>query len=127
MSKISVIICEPGEKARYADIENDLKTMQNIVDGYIEMLMPFNNDVCIVCNEEGKMNSLSLNRTIEDENGNVIDIIAGTFILCWAPIESEEFESLPEKVAGELFNKFYEPEEFFYTGDDIDYSMDFCF
>lgn len=125
MSKISVIICEPGEKARYADIENDLKTMQNIVDGYIEALMPFNNDICIICNEEGKMNSLSLNRTIYDENENIIDIIAGTFVLCWAPIDSEEFESLPEKVAEEMFNKFYEPEEFFYTGDEFDYSMDF--
>ena len=37
-----------------------------------------------------------MNRAIQDENGKVLDIIAGPFFICYAPIESEKFLSLPK-------------------------------
>ena len=41
----------------------------------------YKDQVAIVCNEEGKLNGLPLNRTIYDSEGNYIDVIAGTFFM----------------------------------------------
>ena len=68
--------------------------------------MPWDDDVAIICNEEGKVNGMPLNRIIKDENGQTIDIIAGTFFLCYAPIESENFLSLPDDLIKKYREKF---------------------
>lgn len=52
MSKISVIIKEPGKKPRHTHISNTLKNLQNIVGGYIEVVRIADNAAFIV-NEEG--------------------------------------------------------------------------
>lgn len=45
--------------------------MQETVGGYIEEYMPFDDEVAIICNEEGKMNGAELNRAIYSEPENV--------------------------------------------------------
>ena len=72
-----------------------------------------------VCNEEGKMNGLPLNRGITDENGHLKDIIAGDFFICYAPIESERFLSMPPELEEKYLEKFKLPEMFFRTKDGI--------
>ncbi len=64
-SKIKVLIIEPGQEPRPAEIINDLYTLQDIVDGYIEITHP-NDDgsVAVIFNEEGKLRGLSPNREI---------------------------------------------------------------
>lgn len=37
---MKVLLCEPGHYAREATIQHDLKTMQSIVGGTIEMAYP---------------------------------------------------------------------------------------
>ena len=64
---ITVVILEPGEMARVGTIEATLAGMQDFVGGYIEACYPFEEEVCIVCNEEGKINGLPLNRAIYAE------------------------------------------------------------
>lgn len=59
-----VVICEPGKSARIAMIKPGLESLQSVVGGYIEPYYPFEEDVCIVCNEEGKINGMALNRAI---------------------------------------------------------------
>jgi hypothetical protein len=68
-SKIKVLIIEPGQEPRPAEIINDLYTLQGIVDGYIEITHP-NDDggVVVISNEEGKLRGLPSNREI---NGNM--------------------------------------------------------
>lgn len=39
---------------------------------------------------------LPLNRPLFDDEGNLIDLIVGTFFLCYAPATEENFQSLPE-------------------------------
>ena len=51
--KIKVVLLEPGEIARAAEIEASLENMQRIVGGCIEAYYPFEEQVCIVCNDEG--------------------------------------------------------------------------
>ena len=68
-----------------------------------------------ICNEEGKMNGMSLNRAIKNENGMLMDIIAGPFFIAYAPIESEKFLSLPDNLEKKYMKKFEKPERFLRT------------
>ena len=63
-SKIKVVMCEPSMVAKVIEIDNELETFQRIVGGCIEEYMLFVDDVAIVCNGEGKMNGVELNRAI---------------------------------------------------------------
>lgn len=80
---------------------------------------PREDDIAIVCNEEGKMNRMPLNRAITDEEGQMLDIIAGPFFICYAPLESETFESLPPDLEEKYHKKFEQPESFFKTEKGI--------
>ena len=105
--KMKVLLVKPGEYARATEIGSDLESMQAAVGGWIEEYMPFEDDVALVCNEEGKMNGLDLNRAIYSEDGQMMDIIAGDFFVCYAPIESERFQSLPDNLMDKYEKKFY--------------------
>lgn len=118
-NKMKVILCKPGELARVIEMEDSLESMQNMVGGLIEEYMPWDDEVAIICNEEGKMNGLPLNRGIKDENGHLQDIIAGDFFICYAPIESERFLSMPPELEEKYLEKFKLPEMFFRTKDGI--------
>ena len=115
-----VILCRPDEMAEVIEIEDSLESMQEIVGGLIEEYMPWEEDeVALICNEEGKMNGLPLNRGIFDEDGHLQDIIAGDFFICYAPIESERFLSMPPELEEKYLEKFELPEMFFRTKDGI--------
>ena len=117
-SKLRVILCRPDEYAEAAWIEDSLEAMQALVGGPIQEYMPFTgsdtrlDDLAIICNEEGKLMRLPPSRAIFDEDGQVMDIIAGPFFICYAPIESETFMSLPEDLEKEFLKKFEKPEKF---------------
>ena len=64
--KLEVIWVQPMREPQLIEIDNDLESMQELVDGYIEEYMPFEDDAAIVCNEEGKMMGLAPNRAIYD-------------------------------------------------------------
>ena len=50
---IQVLKIEPGKAPEVVTIPNTLEAMQQMVGGYIEVI-PLE-DVCLVCNEEGKL------------------------------------------------------------------------
>ena len=220
---ISVLLVEPNKYPKITRIEDSLETMQKIVGGDIEEYMPFEDEVAIICNDEGKLAGLPLNRAIyaepetvemsyaemtqrfrEAENnheehltgyivftedsfdkpyseesrtyvissGNkafqpgmgdysifgscldgtdscirldrymsaekggkdgwkiekcymkessreIIDIIAGTFFIAYAPIDSENFQSLPKELEEKYCEKFKLPERFAKANDEI--------
>ena len=118
-NKISVLYLETGQRAEIVVIEDTLEAMQNLVKGPIEEYMPFEDDVAIVCNEEGKMRRLPWNRGIKDEDGQLMDIIAGDFFICYAPIESEKFLSLPSDLEKKYKEKFELPEQVFQTENGL--------
>lgn len=113
--KISVILVEPNKLARRIEIEDKLATLQQLVGGYIEEYMPFEDDIALIINEEGKLDGLPLNRAVRNEEGEIIDIVAGSFLIAYAPIESENFLSLPADLERKYFNMFRMPEKFFRT------------
>lgn len=65
---IRVVLLEPGKMARIAEIDGSLHGMQRVVGGRIEPFYPFEEEVCIICNEEHKINGLPLNRAIREED-----------------------------------------------------------
>lgn len=113
ITTIEVILVKPMELAAVVEIKDSLEAMQALVGGDIEEYMPFEDEVAVICNEEGKINGLPLNRGIADENGKLQDIIAGPFFICYAPIESEKFLSMPEDLKNKYLEKFRDPELFF--------------
>lgn len=112
MKKISVLLVEPGKCPKVIEIEDTLEAMQNIVGGDIEVYEPFDDEIAIVCNEEGKVKGLPLNRAIYSDRGELVDIIAGTFFVCYAPVDSEGFLNLPKELAEKYEEYFKEPESF---------------
>lgn len=216
-AKLKVLLIEPNKYPRIVEIDDTLEAMQELVEGQIEEYMPFEDEVAIICNEEGKIRGLPLNRAIYSEPDNVelpynemkalfrqaekegrhtigyivftedsfdkpyteeertyvvssnnkafiegmggysiyassldgsdtcvrlerymsvehggkdgwkiekcyvkdenskemIEVIAGNFFICYAPIESESFKSLPPELSKKYEEKFKYPERFF--------------
>ena len=125
--QISVIFCRPGEVAEIVEIDDDLESMQELVGGLIEPYDPFYSEtdprfenVILVCNEEGKLRQMPPSRAIVDEDGQVMDVIAGPFFLCYAPVESERFLSMPPDLEEEFRKKYEFPEKIYRTEKGIE-------
>lgn len=222
-TKISVLLVEPEKYPKVIEIDDSLESMQAVVGGSIEEYMPFEDEIAIICNEEGKLIGLPLNRAIyaepekvemsynelkkrfreaeekgkehlkgyitftsdsftepyseesrtyvvssnnkafipnmggysiygssldgkdlmvrleqymaaerggkdgwkiekcclEDNSREMIEIMAGTFFIAYAPVESEKFLSLPKELADKYREKFKYPERFAKVNDEI--------
>ena len=98
-------------------IDAGLSSMQKIVGGNIQAVNYFDEPVTLVCNDEGKINGMELNRAIKDDNGTVIDIIAGTFFVCG--VGDENFTSLPPEHRAKFEKMFKNPEAFLRIGKGV--------
>ena len=115
--KMNVVLVEPNKEARIVKIDNTLKAMQGTVGGYIEAVYPYDDNVAIVCNGEGKIAGLPLNRALKDADGKVYDVIAGTFFV--AGLTKDNFGSLTEEQTDFFLAKFKQPEMFVCLEDEI--------
>ena len=115
---MTVVACYPGKTAQIIEIKDGLKGMQEFVGGgFIEAIYPYDDPVAIVCNEEGKINRMELNRAVYGETGEMIDIIAGPMFIC--SLGEEDFASLQGELLEKYLEKFKHPESFIKIGDDI--------
>lgn len=107
------VIVEPSRRAYVKEIGSGLKSMQKAVGGCIQILYPFEKEeLALVCNDEGKLLGLPLNRGLLDEEGKLYDIISGTFVLCRAPLDSEKLASLTLEQGAFCLDRFKTPELF---------------
>ena len=118
--KITVLLVEPGKYPKPIEIEDTLEAMQEVVGGDIEEYMPFDDEVAIICNEEGKMNGSELNRAVYSKDKQFLDVIAGKFFVAYAPFESESFLSMPKDLMKKYEDKFRYPERFYKTPEGIE-------
>lgn len=108
-----IIIVERGKRPYEAELECDLESMQHCVGGAIEAVYePGGRDAALICNDEGKLLGLPLNRTLRDENGEIYDVIAGTFFICGTPPDNESFTSLTNEQVDYWLKRFAKPEFF---------------
>ena len=64
--KLRVLRIMPGKAPEEVEIDSGLSALQEQVGGYIEQICPFEDEVAVICNEEGKLTRLPLNRAIYD-------------------------------------------------------------
>lgn len=100
---MNVLVVEPGKEPYEKEI-NGLKEMQDCVGGYIEAIYPYPEMVAIVCNEEGLINHLPFNRSVEGGYGGVF----GTFFVCG--LGEENFDTLPPDQMDRFKKKFHDAE-----------------
>ena len=70
-----------------------------------------------ICNDEGKLMGLPLNRALRDENGQMYDAVAGTFLV--AGLGEEDFASLTPELAQKYEQLFHQPEAFLKLGNRL--------
>ena len=117
MSKITVIAVKSGKKPIVKEIENTLKSLQNEVGGYIQVVYPWTDLVGLVCDEEAKIKGKQLNRALRDDNGKIYDIVAGTFLI--VGLGDEDFCSLTDEQIKKFADLFSQPEEFIRINGEI--------
>ena len=118
MSKTGkVVLVEPGKKARIVEMDLSLENMQKTVGGLIQAIYPYEDKVALVCNDEGKLMNLPQNRALADENGDVYDIIAGTFFICG--LSEDNFAELTDELAEVYLKKFKNPETFIWKDGEL--------
>lgn len=108
--KSLVVIVEPNKIPFLKEMELNLKNMQKVVGGRIEALYPYKDPVGLICNEEGKILELPFNRAMRDDEGEVYDVIAGTFMV--VGLTEENFGSLSPYLAVKYMLEFFTPEHF---------------
>lgn len=114
---MKVLVIEPMKKPYAKNIDPGLHSLQHEVGGYIEVIYPYAEKVGLICNEEGKLDGLSLNRAIKDKDGETVDIIAGTFLI--AGLGEEDFNSLNNVLLDQFSLLFQTPEEFYSVDGQI--------
>ena len=70
-----------------------------------------------VCNEDGKLDGLPLNRALRDSDGDIYDIVAGNFFI--VGLGQNDFTDLPHELAEQFAEQFRQPEMFMRVDDKI--------
>ena len=115
-----ILLIEPERPPAVREIDGSLYSMQTLVGGTIQALYPFEDEVALICNDDGKCLDLPLNRALYlPESGQLYDIIAGTFFLCGAPKDSESFASLTDAQMHRYQQRFAAPEYYVRIGGQL--------
>lgn len=107
---LTALCIKPQRPPEEVRVNDDLVTLQGLVQGPIEVISPFADDVVIICNEEGKLEQLPYNRVLSDERGNIQDVIVGNFLI--VGIHDGEFTSLNKDMLNKYSKKFENIETF---------------
>ena len=114
---MKVLMVQPGEIPHETDIESGLESLQAAVDGPIQAVYPYEDPVALICNEEGKLIGLPLNRALRDDIGEIYDIIAGNFLI--TGLGEESFSDLSPDLMEKYKEQFLAPESFVRIGGKI--------
>lgn len=110
-----VLVVAPGAKPEEREIDGRLESMQTIVGGTIQAIYPFEDFVALICNDEGKPDCLPMNRMLWERN----DVICGTFFLCRALPNDDNFSSLTDEELELYKQRFEKPEQFMRIGSTL--------
>ena len=108
--KISVLVVEPEKKPYAKEISSGLSSLQHEVGGYIQAVYPYEEPVALICDEEAKLKGSELNRVLRDEDGQIYDVVAGTFLI--VGLGEDDFTSLTPEHMKQFKEKFETPEMF---------------
>lgn len=117
LEKMTVLVVEPGRKPYRKDMEPGLRSLQAAVGGPIEAVYPYEDHVALVCNEEGKLRRLPYNRALRDADGQIYDVVVGTFLI--VGLGEENFTSLTPEQLSKYEEQFQTPEGFINLGGKL--------
>lgn len=112
MGKIRVMVVRPMEAPKMEMVENSLEGFYGLLDcDTVETVYPFPpaDRVVLVCDEEGKFRK-GPNRALKDRDGNMYDVVFGTFFVCG--VKGGDFASLPKKLEDKYMKMFGEIERY---------------
>ena len=107
-TNLNVLMVEPGKAPYETQIGSDLQSMQALVGGYIQAVYPYEEPVALIANESGKLDGLPLNRALRDADGDIYDIVAGSFFI--VGLGESDFTDLPHDLAEQFAEQFRQPE-----------------
>lgn len=107
---IKVLLVEPEQYPRKVEISPGLESLQKAVGGDIEAVYPYSDNVALVMNESGKIDGLPLNRALRDDEGQIYDAVAGSFLV--VGLGEEDFSSLTDQQMEKYEKLFHQPEAF---------------
>lgn len=110
MKELTVLIVEPNKEPYIKTIPAGLESLQKEVGGLIQAVYPWEEEVALICNDEGKLLGLPLNRFLRDWQGQVYDVIAGTFLI--VGLSDDDFTSLSWLDRDWLTRYFSAPESY---------------
>lgn len=116
-NEIKVVMVEPHKTPTITTIKTKLENLQKAVGGLIEII-DIEDNVCILCNEEGKLIGLEGNRRLAN------DILVGAFYVCGSNNEGELI-SLTDTQIEKYKQLFWEPQTF--TQQEIENTLVFKF
>jgi hypothetical protein len=116
-NEMTVLVVEPMKEPQIKTIPKGLESLQHEVGGMIEVVYPFEDNVGLIVNEEGKLDGLPLNRGLHDEDGHLYDIIAGTFLV--VGLTEDDFCSLTAEQLGKYAELYQHPQIFVRIGEEI--------
>lgn len=93
--KLKVLYKKVGSEAELLEIDNNLKAMQNLVDGLIEVIT-YKDDILLVCNDEGKLFNMKPNILFD------YDFIAGDCFFVGDDFKNAGFKDLTDKQIEEI-------------------------
>lgn len=114
---MKILKVEPEKVPEIIDMAGTLEALQAAVGGYIEAVYPWDDPVALICNDDGKFNGMMPNRAIYSEDGEIMDIIAGTFLV--VGLSDDNFAELSDELAEKYAALFGMPEAFLRSGDRI--------
>ncbi len=115
---IRALRAEPGKEARIVHLPTDLAALQRAVGGNVEPFFPFpDEDICGLCNDEGKLNGMFPNRTLKDDEGKIWDVVFGPVIFCG--LGREDFVSLTDDQIKKCMDRFRWPERVWIESQEL--------
>ena len=98
-NKISALYVCPNKPPELVLVEPTTPVFRGLLGGPIEEIFPYFEEVMLLCSASAKVERKPPNRALYDGNGNLIDVVAGDFILVGAPLTEPGFISLtPEQI-----------------------------
>jgi hypothetical protein len=117
LATMTVLLVNAEEYPQEIEIATGLESLQQAVQGNIEIVYPFDDPVGIICNEEGKLNGMKLNRALKNDQGEIQDILTGPFLV--VGLGAEDFRSLTPDEMKKYEGIFHQPEAFVRMGKGI--------
>lgn len=113
-----IIKLEVGKEAYIKEIDDTdrLSAMQAEVGGLIEAI-DIAEGITVIVNEEGSIYHLPLNRTIKNEDGEIIAVAAGDCFICGDA--EEDLVSIPDDKIEKYMELYKYPQLFYRNGQNI--------